>query len=331
MKYLILLFSLLLFAQESKPGVEQLFSVQTVKVKKVTTSKVQKNYGYVKVDESKRYSVTPRFGGFVEVLMADTIYKYVQEGEVLARVYSPEVLSAKEEYLASLRYSKTRANTQMLQSSKEKLLLLNVNENEIKDIERTFKVSQYTNITAPKSGYIFTKNISNLDAFGAKQKLFEIVNLESVWVEAKIHQKEIAGLQTLETFRLKVIGIEKEFEAKKDILYPSLNTKEATLTLRLKVKNEKHLLKEGMYVSINASAGKREYLILPASALMRKNNAFYVFVAGEYEGEYEPREVDVAVLDANTYRVKDGLQEGDEVVSHALFMMDSDAQINGLY
>lgn len=331
MRYLILLFSLMLMADDSIIKVQQLFSVQTTKVKKVTTSKIQKNYGYVKVDESKRYSVTPRFGGYVETLYADTTYKYVKKGDVLAKVYSPEVLSAKEEYLASLRYAKARANLEMIASSREKLLLLNVRQKEIDEIQNTLKVSRYTNIYAPVSGYVFMKHISNLDAFKAKQKLFEIVNLESVWVEVKIHQKELDTLKSLETFIVKAVGVEKIFDAKKDILYPSIDTKESTLTLRLNVENKSDMLKAGMYVSVESSSKKDEYLTLPTTAVIRKNGSFYVFVSGEYEGEYEPTEVDVKVLNANTYIVKRGLEEGDEVVNNALFMMDSDAQINGLY
>lgn len=331
MRYLIILFSLMLVADDSLVSVEQLFSVKTTSVKKVTTSKVQKNYGYVKVDESKRYSVTSRFGGYIEVLYADTIYKYVNKGEILAKVYSPEVLSAKEEYLASLKYSKAGSNSEMIESSREKLLLLNVDIKEIDSIMKSSKVSRYTNIYAPQSGYIFTKNISNFDAFKAKQKLFEIVNLDSVWVEAKIHQSELQNIKSLEKFSVKAIGIEKIFDGKKDILYPNISEKESTLTLRLNVNNSKHLLKSGMYVSVESSSKKQEYLTLPTSAVIRKNGLFYVFVEGEYEGEYEPTEVDVKVLNANSYIVVNGVQEGDLVVNSALFMMDSDAQINGLY
>ncbi|MBU1657590.1 efflux RND transporter periplasmic adaptor subunit [bacterium] len=331
MKYLILLFSLLLMAEDKKVSVEQLFSVQTVQVKKMTTSKVQKNYGYVKADESQRYNVVPRFGGYVEVLYADTIYKKVKKGELLVKVYSPEVLSAKEEYLATLKYDALRKNSEMLKSSRDKLLLLNIDESEIQAIEKSLQVSRSTNIYAPADGYIFAKSISNLDAFNPKQKLFEIVNLDTVWIEVRLHQKELKNLEALESFKVKAIGIEKVFYAKKGILYPNLNAKESTLTLRLHAQNKNNALQAGMYVSVEASGKKEEYLTLPANSVIRKNKAFYAFVAGEYEGEYEPREVSVKVLDANTYIIEDGLVEGDAVVSHAMFMMDSDAQINSLY
>ncbi len=331
MKYLFLIFSVLLIADESRVTVEQLFSVKLTKVQKVTTTKVEKNYGYVRVDETARYSVTPRFGGFIEVLYADSLYKYVQKGEALVKVYSPEVLRAKEEYLASLKYSKKRANAQMLRSSLDKLLLLHVEQDEIKNIKKLYKVSNFTTIRAPKSGYIFSKNISNLDAFKSKQKLFEIVDLDSVWVEMTLHQKDIKNLESMETFSVKTIGIQQKYSAKKGVLYPAIKEGEATLTLRLHVENKKHLLKSGMYVSVDASAKEEEYLTLPTTAVIRKNGAFYAFVAGEYEGEYEPTPLHVKVLNADTYIVMSGVTEGDEVVNHALFMMDSDAQINGLY
>ena len=86
-----------------------------------------------------------------------------------------------------------------------------------------------------------------------------------------------------------------------------------------------------MYVSVESSSEKKEFLTLPTTSVIRKNDAFYVFVSGEYEGEYEPRKVDVEVLNSKTYILKSGLKEGDEVVNSALFLMDSDAQINGLY
>jgi MinD superfamily P-loop ATPase len=68
----------------------------------------------------------------------------------------------------------------------------------------------------------------------------------------------------------------------------------------LHVENKKHFLKSGMYVSVNATAKEKEYLTLPTTAVIRKNGAFYAFVAGEYEGEYEPTLLHVKVLNADT-------------------------------
>ena len=331
MKKLLLLIATLLPLMATEATVEQLFSVQTVKVKEEHRGKSMKNFGYVKADESRIYEVVPRFGGYIITLYADKQYQKVFKGQKLAKVYSPEVLQAKEDYINALHYDEKRANPQMVASAKEKLLLLDIPEEEITALKKSGKAQNYTYIYAPTSGYIFEKSVNNKGSFNVKQKLFSVVNLDRVWIEAKIYQKDLFKYKKLSDFTVQAVGLEKSFKAKKSQLYPNLNPKEATATLRLLANNAKGELLPGMYTTITAKDKKANYLTLPTTAVIRKNGQFYVFGVGEFEGEYEPIVVDVTPLDNNTYIIKSGVSVGDEVVNNALFMMDSDAQINGLY
>jgi len=326
---LLTLLPLSLLAQ--KATVEQLFSVQTVKVKQESRSHSKKNYGFVKADEARVHYIAPRFGGFVEKIYADKIYKYVNKGDALVTVYSPEVYKAKEDYLNSYNYTKNRKNKGMLKSAKLKLELLGISKKEIDAVLQNGNIAQNTTIYAPQSGYIFKKSISDGSAFNAKAQLFEIVNLDEVWVEAKVFEEDIVWLKNANKFTLHFKSTPKTYKASSTLLYPMLDEKEATLTLRLRVKNPRRELKVGMYASVISEDKKESYLTLPSNAVMRKDGKFYVFVVGEYEGEYDPIEVSVKPLNAHTYIIEDGVNVGDEVVSNALFMMDSDAQINGLY
>ena len=147
----------------------------------------------------------------------------------------------------------------------------------------------------------------------------------------KVYQKDLSKYRHLQNFNVTALGLQREYKAKKVQLYPNMDPKEATATLRLEASNTKGELLPGMYTTIMASSSTKMHLTLPATAVIRKNGQYYVFVVGEFKGEYEPIVVEVAVLDANTYSIKSGLKEGDEVVDNALFMMDSDAQINSLY
>jgi membrane fusion protein, copper/silver efflux system len=325
MKYLLLLSLLttLIFAKEAT--VTQLFNVQTLKVQESSHAVSLKSFGFVKVDDSLVYDVAPRFGGFVEVLYADTLYKKVKKGEALAQVYSPEVLKAKDEYVNSVKYSK---NQGMIESSLTKLKLLNIPDNEM---NAKLKNRDFTIITSPASGYVFKKSLKNNSAFNTKQVLFEIVNLDTVWVEVKIHQEQLPLLSSIETFTLTSPSLATSFVAKNSGIYPELDAKEESFTLRLEVNNPNAELKPGMYMNVSMSQKADTYLTLPTTAVIRKNGVFYVFVVGQYEGEYEPLEVEVTVLNPNTYIIKNGLSAGDTVVNNALFMMDSDAQVNGLY
>lgn len=318
-------------ASTKKVTVEQLFSVQKVKVKKETISQKVKNHGYVVKDESRIYDVSPRFGGYVVDLYADTKYKKVRKGEALVKVYSPEVFKAKDEYLNTYKYTKKRPNKGMLNSAKLKLELLGISQKEIDKVITDDMTIENTTIYAPIDGFVFMKNLQKGTAFKAKQKLFEIVNLDEVWVEAKLFEKDRKGLSSIQSYELSFKGISKVYKTKESLLYPQLDPKLATLSLRLQVKNEGHHLFPGMYANVLSIKGESEQLTLPTTAVIRKDAKHYVFVVGEYEGEYEPLEVTVKEMGTKKYIILEGLQEGDEVVNNALFMMDSDAQINGLY
>ncbi len=331
MKYLLILSMFLSHAYAKEATIEQLFNVQTVKVKEVNDSKSIKSHGFVTVDQTRVYDISPRFGGYVENLYANKLYQHVKKGDKLVTVYSPEVLKAKDDYLNTINYTKSRPNKSMLKSAKEKLLLLNVSQAEINAIDKMQKNSSFTTITSPASGYIFKKFLNNNSAFNAKDIIFKIVNLDKVWVEAKINQSQLSTLENIENFIITTSAYDRVFHAKKMQLFPELDPKEESFTLRLEVENEQHLLRPGMYTSIKMSSPKQTYMTLPTTAVIRKNGKFYVFMVGEYEGEYEPLEVTVELLNPDTYIIKSGLGSDDEVVNNALFMMDSDAQINGLY
>ena len=315
----------------SRPTVTQLFSVETVKVVKKKTAKSRVYFGYVIAEESRVFDITPRYGGFVEKLYADSRFLKVKKGEQLLQAYSPEVQQAKEEYLNTLSFDERRSSPAMLKSARTKLELLGVPKSEIAAVKNRRKVSGLTMIPALESGWIFKKSIHAGSAFNSGQKLFEIVDLDKVWIEAKIYQQDIPLLETLTHFRVKATGAQKSFDARKLLLYPSLDPKEATATLRLEIDNPNGILKPGMYVRIESSASAIERVVIPRTAALRKNGKWYAFVASEYEGEYEPVEIDLKPIDRHYYQVLSGLEVGDEVVNNALFMMDSDAQINGLY
>jgi len=316
---------------DKKPTIKQLFNVQTVKVKEIQSAKKQRNYGYIVAKDSNVVNVTAWFTGYVEELYVDTLYQKVKKGEALASVYSSEVYKAKQDYLNALDFNSKRPSAGMVYSAKRKLILLGVSQTEILEVKDKRKVSKLTTIYASASGWIFEKNITQGSFINKRKSLYTIVNLSSVWLEAKIFQNQMMMLSSLNDFKVIVKGIDKTFNAKKELLYPMIDPKEATITLRLSIENEDELLKPGMYATLYASASKTTKLVIPRTAAMRKNGIWYAFLATDFKGEYEPLEIKVQPLDNKYFEVLSGLRKGDSVVNNALFMMDSDAQINSVY
>jgi len=316
--------------RNTKATVEQLFNVTTVEVKTVTRATKQVNYGYIVADESRMVEVTSWFSGYVEILHVDTLYQKVSKGQALASVYSPEVYKAKQDYLNTLKFNHNKAAA-MSRSAKSKLVLLGVSQKEISAVRNNATINRLTTIYAPSSGWIFEKKINQGSFINAKKSLFKIIDLSKVWLEAKLFQNQLTTLDTLTDFKVVVKSIDTPFEAKKELLYPMINPKEATATLRLSIDNSKEQLKPGMYAKLHSKMKSTSKLVIPRTAAMRKSGIWYVFLATEFKGEYEPLAIELKPLDNKHYEVTKGLVEGDVLVNNALFMMDSDAQINSVY
>lgn len=328
--FLALLLLPLLVTAAERPDVEQLFAVRTVKVTQTTAARSQINYGYVRADASRTTDVSPRFGGYIETLYADTPYLRVKKDEPLARVYSPEVLQAKEDYLTALRFSQTKRSPAMVESVRKKLELLGVSHAEIDKVKTTMKADALTTLHTPASGWVFEKNVVEGSAFKAGRNLFRIVNLEQVWVEAALYQEELPGLNALTDFSVTPAGTDKHYTAHRMLLYPYIDPGAATATLRLSVDNPDGELIPGMYVRVTASTASAPMLTLPRSAVIRKNGGWYVFRTGDFKGIYDPAEVKIRPLDKDRYEILSGLQAGDEVADNAMFLLDADAQLSGM-
>jgi len=316
---------------KKKSTVKQRFNVQTTKVIEKMTTQKQVNYGYIVAEDARMIDVTSWFAGYVEKLFVDTLYQKVKKGQALATIYSPEVYKAKQDYLNALRFNAKRPSANMVASAKIKLQLLNIPEQEIRDIRSTKKVTKLTTLYAPADGWIFEKNINQGSYINNKKRLYKIVDLSKVWLEAVLFQDALEKVNKLTHFTVKVKGIDTVYQAQKSLLYPMLDPKEATATLRLTIDNFNQKLKPGMYAKLYSSASKTTKLVIPRTAAMRKNGTWYAFLATDFKGEYEPLEIKVQPLDNKYFEVLSGLRKGDSVVNNALFMMDSDAQINSVY
>lgn len=319
------------FNKENRATIKQLFSVKTTKVTEKMTTKQQVNYGYIVAEDARMIDVTSWFSGYIEKLFVDTLYQKVKKGQALASIYSPEVYKAKQDYLNALRFNAKRPSANMVASAKIKLQLLNIPEQEIRDIRSTRQVKRLTTLYAPTSGWIFEKNINQGSYINNKKRLYKIVNLSKVWLEAELYQDALGKVNKLTHFTVKVKGIDTVYQAQKTLLYPMIDPKEATATLRLTIDNFNEKLKPGMYAKLYSSASETTKLIIPRTAAIRKNGTWYAFLATDFKGEYEPLEIKVQPLDNKYFEVLSGLHKGDTIVNNALFMMDSDAQINSIY
>lgn len=324
MKLTTLFFTVLL-CLSAPLSAKQAFNVKTVEVKKVLEGSAKEFYGYTKANEESVKEIALRYDAFIEQLYVNKNFLHVKKGEPLAKLYSQEIYTAELELVNAGRIK----SESMVQSIAQKLELLGVDEKTISKIMTDKNVPESITIVSPYTGIVTQKAI-NQGAFVPKgAKLYEISDYTNLWLIVKVYEKDLEFVKSAQNADIFFDMSSKPYKAKIDFIYPKVDPQTKSVDVRLVIENKELEIYENAFAKARFGTAKREYLALPKSAVMTKGAKTSVFVKGEFEGEYEPREIEAKRLNNDTFEILSGLKEGDVVVANALFMFDADAQNNG--
>jgi Cu(I)/Ag(I) efflux system membrane fusion protein len=322
----ILLSSSSLFAEEKKIiEVEQLFNKKTTKVKKQTISETKSFYGKTLIDESKVTDIVTRFDGFITKLNANKNYMTVKKGEALFSVYSDEISAIQEE----IQISKN-INRNLYKSSLSKLERLDISKSEIFKVKANKIESNGINIYSPTNAIVLKKNVNDKSFVKKGSLLLQLANIDKLWFIAKVYQKDLPFIKEGMEARVYIEGINKSISTKVDFIYPMLDEKTKALDVRFILDNKDLNIYPNMFASVKIKSTSKTMLTLPKTAVLTKGTNYYVFKPIS-KSEFEPVKVEVKRISSSKYEILDGLEENDEVINNALFLLDSDAVTNALY
>lgn len=301
-------------------------------------------YGRIDYDETKLAHITAWVPGRIEKLYVNFTGMEVKKGEPMADYYSPELIVAQQELLQSLKSSRELKNSatsfakdqseRNLASSRVKLRLFGISPEQIEKIEKSGRVEEVLQVKAPTSGVVIHKNALEGEYVKEGTEIFTIADLNEVWVQLEAYESDLSALKLGEKVSFTTDALPGEtFSGTIHFIAPFLNEKTRTASIRLNAENQDGKLKPGMYVTgivkSQISAGeKRPPLIIPASAPLITGKRAIVYVqAPDDPSRYQLREVILGPKVGGYYIVSSGLKEGELVVVHGNFKIDSAAQI----
>lgn len=272
------------------------------------------------------------FGGRIEKLYINFTGEQVNRGELLATIYSPELVSAQQELLtaASLKESQPA----LYKAVRNKLKYWKLSEAQINSIENSGKIKENFPVYATVSGTVTMKMAEEGDYVKQGQPIYEIANLSSVWAMFDAYENQIADLEEGQEISITTNAYPgKEFNAKITFIDPVLNTASRTVLIRAVLPNKKGLFKPGMFVQgkvMGVSDDGNETITVPKSAVLwtGERSVVYIRVQGE-EPVFELREVQLGRSRGDQYEILGGLQYGDEIVTQGTFTVDAAAQLKG--
>lgn len=288
--------------------------------------------GRIKQDERRISSQVSHVPGRIEKLYVSFTGEEVEKGQKLAEVYSPELITAQRELIEA---SKMAENNALLEAARNKLRYWKIPEQTINEIETSGKGREMFPVYATESGVVSKRKVSIGDHIESGGILFELINLERLWVLFDVYEKDLSNIklgQQIDFTSNSYPG--KKFSSQISFIDPVIDPQTRVARVRTDISNKGGMLKPEMFVTGTLSASKNntktEKLSVPKSAVMwtGKKSVAYVKLKETEIPSFEYREIELGEAIGDRYMVLSGLEQGDEVVINGSFVIDAAAQLN---
>jgi len=315
------------------PVTQQNMGVRVAAVEKGPLTYTIRTYGHITYDETRKSQINPKFSGWLEKIYVDFTGQMVEKGDPLFDIYSPDLITAQEDYLSAFRnYGKnpTPANGRIRDSVMRRLRFFDISDDEIRKIEKKGAASHALTIRSPFKGVVTGKTNAVQGAYVMQgSTIYEIADLTRVWVEAHIYEYELSTVTTGLKAEMTLPYLPgKRFFGQVSYVYPYLQRQTRDVVIRIEFDNPLLELKPDMYanVFIKTTAGNNGIMI-PTESVIRSGERNIVFIT-RGNGKFSPREVTLGMsLDNAKVQVLKGVAPGETVVTSGQFLLDSESKL----
>ncbi|MDP2046643.1 MAG: efflux RND transporter periplasmic adaptor subunit [Deltaproteobacteria bacterium] len=320
------------------PTTVQSMGVRTAKVEVRPLSRLTLAVGLVNFNERNLSTITTKVNGWLERLYVNATGDPVRKGQALVSIYSPDLVSSQEEYLLAVRNLKAMQKSpvkemadgarRLAEASRRRLAYFDISAAQIEALERTGQVKKNLTLSSPANGIVTKRMVTQGMYVQAGMPLLEVADLSTVWVDADIYQYELPWIKVGQPVTMSLDYLPGEtFPGKIDYIYPYLKEATRTAKVRLRFANPGLKLKPEMFAQVRIeSPVAHKAVVVPADAVIDPGIKQHVFIALG-GGRFEPREVKLGVLGNDGVReVLSGLKGGEDVVTSAQFMLDSESR-----
>lgn len=281
--------------------------------------------GTVQANENAVWQINSRVSGWIEKLYVKSVGIEVKKGQPLFELYSPELVKAQETLFNAINLNRSA----LITSSKARLKVLGVSNGQIKKIIRNKKVLQNITIFAPQKGTISELKINEGAFISPATQVIKAVNLDTVWVDVEVFAAQVSLVKLGDLASMKLDYFPgMQWDGQVDFIYPELNATNRTMRVRLQFDNPAAQLKPNMFASVILTPEMNETrLQIPREAVIYAGNMNRVVLA-KGNGQFKSVIVNLGLENKDSVEILSGLTEGQEVVTSAQFLLDSESSIN---
>jgi len=289
-------------------------------------------YGKVQADERLLKNQVAYIPGRIEKLMVNFTGEMVRKGQPLALIYSPELVTAQQELLETVKTK--QAQPEIYEAAKEKLRQWKLTDKQIVEIENSGKVQANMEVESTASGIVTARRVNNGDYVSQGSVLYEVSDLSSVWILFDAYESDLPFLKKGDKVDFSIQAIPgSAYSGTIMFIDPVIDPVNRVAKVRLEMSNPGAKLKPEMFATGMVKSNLAEYkdkLAIPRSAVLwtGKRSIVYVKQPGD-EPVFKIREIELGPQLGNSYVVTDGLKDGEEIVTEGAFSVDAAAQLEG--
>lgn len=318
------------------PEKQVLANVSTSIAKKMSLEKEIRAAGTIEYAEPLFRHISTRFPGRIEKLYLTYTGQKIRKGDPVADLYSPEAISAQQEYLlAKDSYNQVKDSPAivtdgalaLLEQSKQKLLLWGFTDLQREELERSNKAKNIVTIYSPISGTVVKKNVDPQHYSQAGEDIYDVADLSTVWMYADLYEFEMKSLKIGDALEATSDAYPGEsFRGSISFISPTIDPSSRTVRVRADVPNSQDKLKPDMFVNVMLKIKLPKTVTVPSSAILATGNRQIVWVQKE-PGMFEPRQVKIGTRTEQFVQIIDGINEGEVVVTSGGYLIDSESQL----
>lgn len=310
---------------EVPPDQQTKIGLKIVRTEKKILTHTIRTVGTVTADQRKEAHVHTKLNGWIERIYADYVGKAIKKGDPLFDLYSPELVSTQEEYLASNKQG--GVGKELAQAALERLKLWGVPAKEINRIKKRGKSSRTITFESPVDGFVISKNAIQGMYVTPGMELYQIADLSRVWIMVTLYEYDVAVVNLGDEVAVEMpYDSSVKMNAKITFISPEIETETRTAKARVEVENKKQTLKPGMYVNVTLKKDLGSSIVVPDDAIIDTGTRKIVFVRS-HGIHFEPREVKIGPRVEGQFTIMEGLKAGEEVVSKAHFFLDAESKL----
>ena len=331
-------------AVQMSEGARRLARVQNGFVQAGPLSQEVRLFGRVAINENAEVDLTAWTAGRIERLVVNAVGEEVRRGQLLARIYSPELLAAQQNLIHARRNAdaarteegerRLRAAEATLEAARTELRLLGMEARQIREVEESGQARETVDIFATASGTVRARRVSEGDYVGKGERILSLAALDTVWAQLEIQERDLGRIQVGAPVVVTGPGMgSRELEGRIAFISPDLDEQRRVARARVVLDNSDGALRPGMYLNGKVEVAHEDEgaLSIPRSAVLwtGKRSLVYVYDRGLDPAGYVPRKVTLGPLMGDRYIIEEGLNAGEEIALRGAYRIDASLQVQG--